>query len=150
METIANFSGDYDFLSNFYECTVVYEGIAYKSSEAAFQAAKTTDVELKKQIALMTPSKAKRFCGPRGSLVLREDWDTIKDTVMLNVLLQKFSQNKDLADKLIATGNATLIEGNTWHDNYWGNCGCAKCVSKDGKNKLGQYLTLVRNTLVST
>ena len=38
-KVIDSFSGEYDFLSNFYNCPVEYEGITYLNSEAAFQAA---------------------------------------------------------------------------------------------------------------
>ncbi len=43
MNTITDFEGEYYFLSNFYESPVIYDGVQYGSSEAAFQAAKTFD-----------------------------------------------------------------------------------------------------------
>ena len=39
---------EFAFLSNYYPCTVEYEGLVYDSSEAAFQAQKTIN-ELKKK-----------------------------------------------------------------------------------------------------
>ena len=44
------------------------------------------------------------------------------------------------------TGDAELIEGNTWHDNYWGVCSCSKCNGR-GKNRLGKLLMKVREEL---
>ena len=67
----------------------------------------------------------------------------VKDKVMLNFLRIKF-MNAELRDKLLETGDSVLIEGNTWHDNYWGNCSCAKCKDIEGKNMLGRLLMQVR------
>lgn len=50
----------------------------------------------------------------------------------------KFSQNPDLADKLVATKDAELIEGNTWGDRIWGVC------DGIGENRLGKILMRVR------
>ena len=44
---IDSFFGPYRFLSNFEPCTVEYDGMTYNCSEAAYQAAKTTDVSLR-------------------------------------------------------------------------------------------------------
>jgi hypothetical protein len=56
---------------------------------------------------------------------------------------------KELRKKLLATGDATLIEGNYWHDNYWGVCTCENCVSNGivGRNRLGTLLMKVREEI---
>ena len=72
---------------------------------------------------------------------LRPDWNEVKLSVMLEVLRHKFNQNPDLADKLLATGDTLLQEGNTWHDYYWGVC------NGKGENNLGKLLMLVRQEL---
>ena len=57
----------------------------------------------------LSPGQAKRL----GRKVdLREDWETVKIDVMRNVLKSKFSLNSELREKLIATGDVELIEGN--------------------------------------
>lgn len=43
MKEINEFNGRYRFLSNFRNCPVDYEGIAYQNAEAAFQAQKCID-----------------------------------------------------------------------------------------------------------
>lgn len=48
---IASFSGEFEFLSNFYPCDLWIDGIMYHSSEAAFQAAKTPNISQKIRIA---------------------------------------------------------------------------------------------------
>ena len=66
---------------------------------------------------------------------------------MYFLVLLKFQSHEDLRNQLFATGDAELIEGNDWHDNYWGNCECPRCVSIEGQNHLGKILMRVRNNL---
>ena len=123
-EVIDRFTGPYAFLSNFHPCRVTFYGMTFPSVEAAFQAAKCADHRDRAQFLAMTPKQAKR----RGRQIrMRDDWDARKRTIMHNLLVHKFSENPDLIPKLLATGGAVLVEGNTWHDNYWGCCTCSRC-----------------------
>ena len=142
MQQITEFRGEYAFLSNFYEVPVKYEGITYPSSEAAFQAAKCADVKARKAFQTMTPLQAKRF---GKKVLLRSDWEQVKLQVMADVLKSKFS-NKTLQNKLLATGTATLIEGNHWNDTFWG----VSLETGKGQNHLGQLLMHLRNELKTT
>ena len=140
---IANFRGDYSFLSNFHACSVEYQGVVYPSAEHAYQAAKSEDPEYRMRIAMcMTPAEAKRL---GRTAKLRPNWDTYKVDIMSGVIWRKFS-NPYLREKLLATGNALLVEGNTWHDNFWGICNCPKCGGV-GKNNLGLVLMKVRGIM---
>lgn len=65
---------------------------------------------------------------------------------MLDVVRAKFSLPEN-AEKLLATGDAELIEGNYHHDNLWGSCMCEKCKTKTGQNRLGRILMQVREEL---
>lgn len=56
-----DFAGEYDFLSNFYSCPVTYNGESYLNSEAAFQAQKTQDPEIRHAMATMSAGQAKKF-----------------------------------------------------------------------------------------
>lgn len=136
--TIDKFEGKYAFLSNFYECPVTLDGITYQNSEAAFQAQKVIDPNQRKQFANLEPGKAKRL---GRKVELRSNWDWYRDYAMKEVLEAKFTQNKDLLEKLLDTGDATLIEGNWWNDTYWGIC------NGKGSNKLGRFLMELRSTL---
>jgi ribA/ribD-fused uncharacterized protein len=91
----------------------------------------------------MSPGQAKRL-GRR--IKLRQDWDEVKVDVMLGLLRQKFG-GPILAAELLATGERTLIEGNHWHDNFWGKCYCRKCCQKEHKNTLGKLLMQIRDEL---
>lgn len=143
---IDSFSDDYNFLSNFYPVKLLMDGKIYPSLEHAFQAAKTRDRGWRAAIRKAnSPNRAKRI--GKWELpfsYLRKDWDSIKDQVMLQLLRQKFSRGS-LKEQLLATGSATLIEGNNWGDVYWG------CVYQDdywlGHNNLGNLLMKVRSEL---
>lgn len=143
MTKIGQFDGKYAFLSNFYTTPVVYENIPYPSSEAAFQAAKCLDPDDRRAFTTVNPGKAKRM---GRQVALRPDWDEIRDQVMYDIVKDKFTRNRDLAQALLATGDAYLEEGTYWHDRYWGVCTCNRCRGQ-GLNKLGQILMRVRNEL---
>jgi ribA/ribD-fused uncharacterized protein len=136
---ISEFKGEYRFLSNFWPCQIYYEGMVYQSVEHAYQAAKTTNVYVRRQIADMPkPSMAKRL---GKTIPLRDDWENVKFHVMLSLVYYKFAFNKELREKLLATGTEELQEGNTWGDTFWGVCNGV------GENKLGKILMLVRGAL---
>ena len=144
---IIEFDGKYAFLSNFFYAPFVYDGIIYPTNEHFFQAMKTLDQEKRKQIAkAKTPGAAKRM---GRQVQLREDWEQVKYTAMRVGVERKFDAHPGLAEKLIATGDAILIEGNSWHDNTWGSCFCSKCAAIAGKNWLGEILMERRKELVS-
>lgn len=140
MEAIDCFDGEFAWLSNFFPCEVFHQGLLFKSSEAAFQAAKTSDMEERKKFCEFHAGKAKR----KGKkLVLRSDWDQVKIGVMREILECKFSQNPSLLKKLIATDSIQLIEGNDWFDTFWGVC------EGKGENHLGKLLMEIRDSFKS-
>jgi ribA/ribD-fused uncharacterized protein len=144
---ITAFQGEHRFLSNFYAAPVAFDGQTWRTSEHAFQAMKAADWEERSQVRLLvTPGEAKRY---GQAIPLRPGWEAMKKRIMLEIVLAKFTQNDDLAEKLLSTGDAQLIEGNAWHDNYWGACNCVKCCLSGelGRNYLGRILEAVRLVL---
>lgn len=138
------FDGEYAFLSNFYNASCIFEGKFYPTVEHAFQAAKSLDHAERDWIAAAgTPGLAKRL-GRRVNL--RPDWEKIKSDVMEECLHSKFT-DPTLKQKLLATGDEELVEGNYWHDNCWGNCTCEQCANKPGENRLGKLLMEIRKEL---
>ena len=133
--TITNFSNEYNWLSNFYPCVIEYESIKYSSVEHAFVAAKTNSLDIRQLISrIPTPGLVKRI---GKHLILRDDWEQIKLNIMRELLLKKF-QIPELKELLLSTGNAELVEGNTWDDTFWGVCNGA------GSNNLGKLLMGIR------
>lgn len=138
VNVIDKFDGEYQFLSNFYDCEVPYKGLVYRNSESAFQAQKCTLEEDKIPFTNVYAGTAKKM----GRKVnLRNDWEKVKLSEMKNIVRSKFTNNEDLRNKLVSTGNAQLIEGNYWHDTFWGVC------NGKGENHLGKILMEIREEL---
>ena len=114
---IRGFFDEYRYLSNFYIASVRYNASEFTK---------------------LNPSQAKRL-GRRVSL--RRDWESVKYTIMKEIVYAKFSQNTALRNMLLGTGNAKLFEENTWGDTIWGT------VNGQGRNYLGKILEEVRDEL---
>lgn len=135
---IERFRGDYEFLSNFAPCDVVYEGKTYRTVEHAFQAAKTLNEEERKIFRhVHRPSDAKRW---GREVTLRSDWESIKTQVMYELVKQKFN-NPMYKEKLLNTGSSLIVEGNDHKDTFWGVC------NGTGSNMLGKIIMRVRKEL---
>lgn len=131
---IRGFFKEYRFLSNFHMAPVEYNGIRYTNNEAAFQAQKCPERAL--EFATLDPSAAKRL---GRHVKLRPDWEDVKEGIMYDIVLAKFSQNDSLRQRLLNTGYARLYEENTWGDTTWGT------VNQKGQNLLGIILEDVRD-----
>jgi len=145
--TINSFSGVNSFLSNFDQTPFWWNGFEYRGNEFFFQAHKAKDAATHKFIRqLPTPRHAKLEA---RKISCRHDWEDIKLHVMKRGLILKFTQNSHLYTNLIHTDDAVLIEGNTWHDNFWGDCFCGKKseCQVPGQNHLGLLLMEIRVTL---
>ena len=138
MDPITSFKKEYAFLSNFFPVKMFYKDQWYNSLEHAYQAAKTL-IDREQEIirSAKTAQEAKKL---GKAITIRNDWECIKEAVMLDLLRVKF-QYGTLKEQLLATGDAELIEGNWWGDTYWGVC---KGI---GDNKLGKLLMKVREEL---
>ena len=138
MKVINKFDGNYEFLSNFAGCNITdADGICYPTVENAFQANKTLDKDERLKFTTLTAAQAKKY----GKCVkLRPNWEDIKVDVMRYLLFKKFTQ-PEFFELLMLTGDAELIEGNTWGDTFWGVC------NGRGMNMLGSLLMEVRAVL---
>lgn len=135
---IDSFRGDFGFLSNFHEATIYVDGARYRSVEHAYQAYKTLDPWSRRLIReAPTPGQAKKL---GQGVQLRGDWEAVKVDLMRTFVKKKF-ENPFLRPLLLATGDAELVEGNTWNDTFWGVC------RGTGQNWLGKILMEVRETI---
>lgn len=139
---IERFTNRWFFLSNFAQAPVVMDGATYPTVEHAYQAAKTLD-PARRAFVRSTPGPwtAKRRA---RSLDLRGDWGGVRLPLMEALVRAKFAHPR-LAEALRDTCDAVLVEGNTWHDQFWGDCRCGRdtCLGP-GENRLGRILEAVR------
>jgi len=140
-DPILNFNDEYRWLSNFWPCSIPYEGMIYPSTEHAYQASKTSNTVMR-ELVLNTPSPgaAKRM---NQYIKVREDWsEELKLQIMLDITRIKY-QHPELREKLLATGDREIIEGNSWRDRFWG------VYNEQGQNHLGKILMRVRDEIRS-
>lgn len=140
MNAITEFRGKYRWLSNFWPCRVVLDGVEYPSVENAYQAAKFHPSS-REPFRTCTAKEAKAR-GHKASIehqtqvgvLPQEDYDRARVGTMTLLLRQKFAPGTELGLALRHTGDAEIIEGNTWGDTFWGVCDGV------GQNWLGKLL----------
>jgi ribA/ribD-fused uncharacterized protein len=146
---------DFGFLSHFHPSPMVLDGEVWPTAEHWYQTQKSFDLDYRAAIrACATPGQAKRLASfpiaprkDRGSWFLahgavpRPDWGEVKGDLMRRVDRAKYTQNPGLAARLLATGDAPIIEDSP-HDAYWG-------VGRDGlgENWAGRIIMEVRESL---
>ena len=108
--------------------------------------------EIAKQITdTNNPAEQKRLSKKIKNLDI-ELWNQQKDNIMKRTITAKFTQNHELKNKLLATNNKVLIEGNP-NDSHFGVA--LSIYDNDiwdetkwkGKNVLGYLLMELRNEL---
>jgi ribA/ribD-fused uncharacterized protein len=134
-------SDEYGEFSNFAAFPIKLRGKLWPTSEHYFQAQKFAGTEHAEGIrTTRSPMIAARM-GRDRKKPLRRDWESVKDDIMREAVLAKFTQHPDLLKLLLATGDAHLVE-HTPRDAYWGDGG-----DGSGKNRLGEILMQVRDQL---
>lgn len=134
---VKGFFAEYRYLSNFHVCPVYFEGVCYPSTENAFMAAKTLDLEQRVAFETIEPKEAKAL---GRKIALRTDWETVKYDVMAAVNFDKYYRNLDIREKLVSTGDKLLEETNHWGDKIWGTD-----PDGNGENNLGKILMNIRS-----
>jgi N-glycosidase YbiA len=134
---------EYGCFSNFSAHAIRLKGMMWATSEHYFQAQKFAGTEREQEVRFAkSPSVAARL-GRSREHPLRPDWESVKDAIMREAVLAKFTQHADLRQILLNTGTAVLVE-HTANDAYWGDGG-----DGSGRNMLGQILMSVRDELRS-
>jgi ribA/ribD-fused uncharacterized protein len=133
--------GEYGCFSNFAHYPIRLHGRAWPTVEHFFQAQKFPDTDYEEAIRqARSPAKAKGMGRTRHQR-LRRDWERVKDGIMREAVLAKFSQHEDIRAVLLATGEAEIVEDSPT-DSYWG-----AGARGGGRNRLGQILMQVRGEL---
>lgn len=143
LKTINGFQGEYRWLSNFWPCTIVYQGNVFSTLEHAYQSAKVEELLLKEKIKnCATPSEAKDFF-QKNNIVVADNWTEQKKlSVMKELLWLKFGGREPfLTQALLLTEDAEIIEDNTWEDRFWGVC------NGIGDNHLGKLIMQIREEM---
>ena len=127
------------WLSNFWRAKQVINNIVYDSNEHFYQSEKAKSEKIRDWIITAPNPFLAMMAGRalRDGKELRVNWEKLKVVVMLVGLQFKFSQNENLKQMLLDTGNAILHE-NSPTDMFWG---------KKGKDMLGILLMQVRDEL---
>lgn len=146
LQPIDRFNGEFEWLSNMLPCDCPHDGLVFKSSEHLYQWLKVAPGWWRDRIFEAPHGKvAKKLAGnEKCPKQPHEDWSTFKLACMEIALRSKFGHNADLRQKLIDSDPRDLIEGNYWHDQFYGNCTCPKCASTMGHNHLGKMLMKLR------
>lgn len=127
--------------SNFAAFPFELDGKEWRTTEHYFQAQKFVGTEFEEEIRQIASPMIAARAGRDRKKPLRPDWEKAKDDVMRAAVRAKFTQHPKLAELLLSTGNAELIE-HTKNDAYWADGG-----DGSGKNMLGIILMELREEL---
>jgi len=152
--------GKYACMSNFYPCNFTDEnGLQFNCSEQYFMYQKCLMFDpdnsdlLTEILRSKSPTKIKQF-GRQVNYYDDNVWAENRYKIMIQALLLKFSQNDDLCEILISTGNQMLYEAakndRIWGIGYYANDIANISTHKYGQNLLGKALMEVREQLVLT
>jgi len=148
--------GMFGFLSHFYPAPILLDGEMWPTVEHYYQAQKSFNSTYRQVIRdAATPGRAKRLAAPPGAsrrisaqswfrkngALPRPDWHEIKLEIMRRADLAKFTQHADLAELLLATNDAELVEDSPLEP-YWG-----VGSDKQGLNWAGRVLMEIREKL---
>lgn len=140
-------------LSNFYPCEFEFNDKMFNFSEQCFMYQKAllfNDFEIAEQILNETDVRQIKALGRKVKDFDNELWDKHKEDFMYNACYAKFSQNDELKDFLLNTGNREIVEASPV-DNIWGigfsSDRAMENIDKWGQNLLGKTLMKVRAEL---
>lgn len=143
------------FLSNWYLSDFSADGIHFSSMEqymmykkaVCFNDTETADMILKTKDVSEIKALGRMVSGYDDNI-----WSGIRQVAVYQGLLEKFSQNDELKDKLLKTGNSVLAECAV-KDTIWGiglsmrDPDRLEMTKWKGKNLLGYTLMMVRERI---
>ncbi len=145
--------------SNFHICSFTFHGFVFGNTEQAFMWQKAMtfgDLDMAQKI-LETPDDPMGV-KHMGRMVKGYDdtiWSSVREQVMLDVNLAKYSQNEYLKTMLLDTGSRIMVEASPV-DRIWGvglsenDPEILEETNWLGQNLLGHVLMAVRTSLTQT
>ena len=100
--------GEYSFMRNDYPVLLILDGVVWYSAECAYQAYRVSD---KAMVLLIRDLPYKTIREYEECFTPHENWEQIKDEILYYITKEKFEQHSNLADKLLATGDAIIKDG---------------------------------------
>jgi len=146
----------FGFLSHFHPAAIGLDGEVWPTVEHYYQFQKSPEPAYRQAIReARTPGMAKRLAAPpqaprrvsaqswfrKNGVPPRPDWHEVKLGIMRRADRAKFTQHRDLAERLLATGEAELVEDSS-SEPFWG-------VGPEGRggNWAGRVLMEIREEL---
>lgn len=128
-------------LRNEYPAPITFDGLTYPTVSHAYWALAAANPEDRGRFRdADTPYAAEKLA---AHVALRADWPAVRLAVMTCLLRAKFAQHPDLADTLLATGDAR-IEYTSVGSGYW------SAYRSRGLNWTGRLLELVRAEIAAS
>lgn len=122
-------------LRNEYPAPITVEAVTYPTVAHAYWALATTSPAIRNQIRDAARSYDAEKLAEEAPL--RPDWPAVRLAVMTSLLRAKYSQHPELADTLLATGDARIHYAGIG-SRYWNAHG------QEGRNWIGRLLELIR------
>jgi len=134
-------SDESHLLSSFSRHSFFLDDADWQTVEHYYQAMKFADPRQRAAIARTESPEAARELAEKHRRAVREDWKTIRQTIMTRGIYIKCRTHPDVAEALLLTDSQKIVE-RSMYDYYWG-CG------RDGRghNTYGKVLMAVREKL---
>src|SRR4051794_27200854 len=102
--------GEYGWLANFSRHAISIDGRVWPTVEHYFQAQKFTDRALQERIRKLPSPSAAKLLAKKLKARRRADWHAVRDDIMTTAIRAKFLQHDGLAERLLTTASAPIIE----------------------------------------
>lgn len=141
--------------SQWYKSSMIIDGITYTTCEQYMMSQKALlfkDKEIYKKIMESDSPKEYKALGRKIKNFNEEIWNNNKRDIVFKANIAKFTQNKELKNKLLSTGNKILVEASPY-DAIWGikmTKDDSRILNKEtwkGENLLGYILMDVREEI---
>lgn len=140
-ELVLFYEGEHYMFSNFSAFAIKKDGEFWMTAEHLYQAEKFTDRRFRNEIQWATSAHAAKMMARIHPELKRPDWDEQKLSVMERILRLKIDQHPYVRQKLIETGDCTMVEDSP-KDSFWG-----RGEDWKGKNHLGRLWMKIREEI---